>query len=257
MIERNSGAIIIAGHSHTAALIGTCDDHDAGIRLLPVAGYDRIFGLHGPLTHGYPTRTEEYWSALARYGEGNAIALLFAGNEPNWAFLFQEEFPAVDFIPRQLQSLPIEEGAVIVPEALVRAEIQRLVGSSLGDVLGYLKARANSRIAIVGAPPPKGDNERLRSFIEPEYAHVKIISALVRLKFWHVLQDVYRQQAAIHDVEFIPPPDAMMDERGFLKRELWADDLTHANRIYGKAMINHLRQKLLPGGSGDVVSASV
>ncbi len=238
-----SNKIIIAGHSHTAALVGPSGDRD-NVCLLPVTGYDRIFGLHGPLTaEGYPIRTDDYWSMLARYAPGNSIALLYAGNEQNWNFLF-EVSTRFDFVLHRRPSLPLETDAVIVPETLVRTELHHLVGSALGHVLTYLKAQPDSRVAVVGPPPPKGDHERLKRLIPPEYPDLVLTPALMRLKLWHVLQEIYQEEAMIHDAEFISPPDTVKDETGFLRPEFWAPDLTHANEDYGRLMLSRLAQQL-------------
>jgi hypothetical protein len=243
--EHRTGSLIIAGHSHSLALIGPplTEGHPY---LAPVEGHDGIFGLHGP----WP-RTENYWSALISYAPGNSIAVIWGGNEHNERFLIEQPL-RFDFVPRRLQSLSVEEDAVIVPEALVRAWFQlRLHG--LHDMLANLKAQPYSRIALVGTPPPKGDNERLRGFLTTEFAayhnpsgltmdQVRLTSPTLRLKLWNVLQEFYQEQAERGGVEFIPVPDIVTDEAGFLKPEFWLADLTHANRAYGKVMLNHLEE---------------
>jgi hypothetical protein len=244
--EDKTHPIIIAGHSHTRALIGWNTEDD--FPLLPVDEQDRIFGLHGP----WP-RTENYWSALTRYAPGNSIALLWEGNQCNSLFLIEQPL-RFDFVPRRLHSLPVEEDAVIVPEALVRAKLQSLIGP-LGDVLTALKAQTHCRIALVGTPPPKGDNEHLRSLLAPEFAcydnllavtveQVRLTSPIVRLKLWHVLQEIYQEQAERGGVEFIPVPDIVADEAGFLKPVFSAVDVTHANPAYGRVMLTHLAHTL-------------
>ena len=233
--------IIIAGHSHTRALIGWNTDGD--FPLLPVEGQDGIFGLHGP----WP-RTGNYWSALIRYAPGHSIALLWEGNQHHQLFLIEQPL-RFDFVPRRLQSLRVEEDAVIVPEALVRAKFQSLLGS-LHAVLTELKAQTHSRIALVGTPPPKGDNEQLRNLLPNEFGldtmieQVRLTPPTIRLKLWHVLQEIYQEQAERGGVEFIPVPDIVADEAGFLKPEFSAVDVTHANSAYGRVMLNHLAHTL-------------
>ncbi len=179
--QHKTDPIIIAGHSHVSALIGgrewvdvMAPDNIAGYShvggvvegdtlLLPVEGQDRIFGLHGPWPH-----TENYWNALTRYASGHSIALLWEGNQHNSLFLVEQPL-RFDFLPQRLQSLPVEANAVIVPEALIRAKFQSLLGA-LHDVLTDLKAQTHSRIALVGTPPPpKGDNGFLRDLLPPEF----------------------------------------------------------------------------------------
>jgi hypothetical protein len=257
VIEHMTDSIIIAGHSHVVALIGSL--HEEGDpHLFPLEEQDRIFGLRGP----WP-RTENYWSALTRYAPGNSIALLWDGNQHNGYFLIEQPL-RFDFVPRRLQSLPVEEDAVIVPETLVRAKFfQSLLGSRTGglilnNLLTDLRAQTHSRIALVGTPPPKGDNERLLSFLPSEFAYlhnpagltveqVRLTPPTIRLKLWNVIQEIYQEQAERVGVEFIPVPDIVTDEAGFLKPEFWTLDVTHANAAYGRVMLNHLVQKLRGG----------
>jgi hypothetical protein len=192
---------------------------------------------------GFPLRTDEYWSALAGHAPGNWIALLYAGNEQNWHFIF-EESTRFDFVLHSRPSLPLEANAVIVPESLVWAELRNLVGSALGHVLDYLGAQPDSRLAVVGPPPPKGDPERLQKLLPPEYSDLVLTPSAVRLKLWHMLQEIYREEAAIRDALFIAAPEAAKDAAGFLRSDLWAEDLTHANEDYGKLMLDLLDKRL-------------
>ena len=236
--------IIIAGHSHIVALLGGCEEEV----LSPVEGWDRFFGLHGP----WP-RTEHYWESLNRYAPGNSIALLWRGNEHNELFIF-EQSPRFDFVPKQLQELPVADDAVIVPSALVQDRL-RYTLNSLHDVLVAARQHTDCRIGVVGTPPPKGDSDFLYRFVEQEFAPVlkhfgiqasdiRLTAPIIRLKLWHVLQALYKEQAEQDDVEFLPVPEAVKDQTGFLKPEFWAEDVTHANSAYGQIMLKYLAEQL-------------
>jgi hypothetical protein len=241
--EHSNGAIIIAGHSHTAALIGSRGLPDGGICLLPVAGYDGIYGLHGPSIAGYPIRTGYYWTALARYAPGNSVALFYGGNEHHANFLF-EQTPGFDFVPRGLQSLPVEADAVIVSESLIRAKFRSLLGAPLQGLLTYLTRQSHSRITLIGTPPPKRDYAGFQSLFVSNHPQVKLTSSTKLLKLWHVLQAILREQAESNDMGFIAVPDAITDEDGFLKPEFSDTDATHGNQAYGQLMLNYLAQRL-------------
>lgn len=251
MFEYKTDLIIIAGHSHTRALIGYGDGRQAGVYLLPVEGHDRIFGLHSP----WP-RPKEYWSTLIRYGSGNTIALLWEGNLHNELFLI-EPVPRFDFVLRQFRSLPVDEGVAIVPEALVRAKFRLFFGGLLADLLAALKAQAGCRIALVGTPPPIGDNEHLRGLLPTELPFLNrppgameeqltLTSPIVRLKLWLVVQQIFEEQAQQAGVDFVPVPDNVTDEIGFLRPEFWGVDLTHSNPAYGRVMVSCLAERFAP-----------
>lgn len=238
MLEDVRNAIIIAGHSHTAALIGRARV-ESDFRLLPIAGYDGFFGLHGPLRDGFPVRAAPYWEAVAHYAVHNRVALIYGGNEPNLRFLFEDPVP-FDFVLHRVQSLPLNPDAVVVPEALVRAQIESLLAAALDDLLGALKIRAGFPVILLGTPPPKGDHQLLRRFLPAEFPQLKLMSATVRLKLWHLLQELYAEKARSYGFDFLPVSDEVTDKDGFLKPPFWADDLTHANSAYGKVMLERL-----------------
>jgi hypothetical protein len=121
----------------------------------------------------------------------------------------------------------------------------------LRDVLAELKTRTDFPIALIGTPPPKGNNEQLRNLLstapgfvpDDQIAHVRLTPPLIMLKLWHILQEVYQEESEEAGVEFISLIDVVRDEYGFLKEEYWAD-LTHANNSYGRLMLSYLSQKL-------------
>lgn len=242
MIGEPAGAIIIAGHSHVNALFGGITDGE--IRLSPIAGRDGVFGLHGP----FP-RTESYWNALAQHARGNTVALVWQGNEHNYYFLIEQP-PRFDFVPRSLPSVPLSEDAVIVPEALVRAKLQ-CFREHLHTLLTTLRQQPDSRITVIGTPPPKGDNEHLHRLLATEFPFIQhsaeatveqvtLTAPTVRLKLWQVLQEIYKEQAEDDGAEFIPVPEAVVDKVGYLRPEFWADDATHANTAYGEVVLDYL-----------------
>ena len=247
MIRREASSLIVAGHSHVGALFGGSTAGE--IFLQPVEGNEKILGLHGP----FP-RTDDYWRILAENAAGHSIVLLWQGNEQN-AFFLVEQPPALDFVSRRVTWLPIAGDAVIVPEALIRARLSCFL-DPLHEVLCLLKEQTDCRIAVVGPPPPKEDNEYLRSVLASEFIYtqhregatvddVELCSPTLRLKVWHVVQELYEEQAKNDEVEFIPVPPLALDKGGFLKQEFWGPDLTHANRDYGSLMIDYLSLKLL------------
>jgi hypothetical protein len=252
-------SIIVAGHSHTFALVGIgLHDIDYGDNaprphLLPVEGYDNVFGLHS----GWP-RPGDYWSTLMAHAAGNAVALVWGGNTHNTLFLL-EQTPPFDFIYRGLPDLPLQEGAVVIPESQIRAKFlsyySQADSTGLRVLLEALKAQPHTRIALVGTPPPNPDNDHLMSLLPVELPsllkpqgmteeRLKLTSPVIRLKLWRVLQDLNQEEATMAGVEFVPVPDTVTDASGFLKPEFWGGDVTHANSAYGQVMLAHVAAML-------------
>ena len=269
MIKLHGRRIVIAGSSHKTALIGGVPTLHGETRLLPVAGRDRVFGLHGGTLP-----TESYWRILARHAPGNSIALSLGGNEHYWFFLF-ETCPRFDVMPRGLELLPVEEDAVIIPEAMVRAKFAAFRAPTLRTVMSILKGLSgtNTRIALLGSPPPKRENDRILAAYGRQndehqltssakmlklwhtlkadghqYHEGQLTSSVKMLKLWRILQGTMQQEAEENGIQFIPVPDIAMADDGFLKEEFEDENyFMHANRAYGQLMLDHLEQNLLQG----------
>src|SRR6266540_2070394 len=208
-----SPKLIIAGHSHLGALSGAdmvWNKLAGAIDLAPISDHADVFALHGP----WP-RSDDYWTALKNFAPGNSIVLLWEGNQHNGLF-FIEHRERFDFVPRLLQSLPIDRCATIVPEALVRTAFQCLL-NPLHGVLDALKSQRPLRLILLGTPPPKRDIPDFREPLSRDLifynnpggmpiSDINPISPILRLKLWHVLQDVYREDAENSGAEFIPVP---------------------------------------------------
>jgi hypothetical protein len=232
--------IVIAGHSHVTALIGgkewvgvmqpqsIASGLDDSL-LSPVRDHEGVFGLRGD----WP-RTKDYWSTLARLASDYSIALLWEGNQHNSLFLVEQPIP-FDFVPRGLEFLPVADDAIIVPEAVVRAKFQSLNGN-LEETLADIKTCPDCKVALVGTPPPP--------VLPAKYGDVRITPSIVRLKLWHVMTEIMREEAEANGVGFIAVPDVVKDKDGFLKPDFWTNDSTHANPAYGEIMLSHIAQTL-------------
>jgi hypothetical protein len=118
-------------------------------------------------------------------------------------------------------------------------------------------ANAPAKLALLGTPPPKKDNEKLRGLLTREPVFVAIAAAhnatpetieitdpYVRLKLWYLLQDMFREAAAKFGGVYVPVPAETQDRDGFLREEFWAADVTHANSDYGRLMLAKTLEEL-------------
>ena len=113
------------------------------------------------------------------------------------------------------------------------------------------------RVLVLGTPPPKDDDSFCRQRLGKErtfaaraeklgvdLGSIELSSAILRYKYWALLQNMMRETAGRAGKAFMPVPLAAQAPAGFLRRELWADDISHANRDYGKLVLKDL-EKLL------------
>ena len=45
-------------------------------------------------------------------------------------------------------------------------------------------------------------------------------------------------------VIFVPTPEESINEHGFLKKEFYAEDATHANQFYGALLLSYIQSSL-------------
>lgn len=243
-----SRRLLIAGHSHTVALVGPGLAPTPEVQTVP---HDPdLVHLAGP----WP-RDTSYFAHLIHEAANATSAVLFGGNEHNAYFLFQ---PArrIDFVASDAPGEAIDACAELVPEAMIRAKFA-LTLSTLAFTLDRMRARPGARVAVVGTPPPKADQDYLREILasEPDLAsraaatgldlkEVEISSYALRFKLWRLLQDCLRGIAEHAGCRFVPVPEVVYTAQGGLERAYWAHDLSHANDAYGEIMLGHIRREL-------------
>jgi len=246
--------IVIAGDSHTLALVGSSwrDDAEEVATLVPVPQYERVNALRG----AWPRRPE-YWQRLLDVSVSYRVAISWRGNEHNGRYLLQLE-ELFDFVYNGDPFLDVDERATLVPESLVRASYTEL--QELGELLDRFSGSAN-RPVVIGPPPPKRSSEQMwRRFFRPGAVATEGIFAItverlgltlnrvcvtpapIRMKLWRVLQEEYQRICRERRVPYLPPPRECLDAEGYLCEECSADDSTHANAVYGAIVVAQLKQ---------------
>jgi hypothetical protein len=260
MTGLNDSRIILAGHSHIFALSGPLYSEVPGLVGLCEQPEVRV------LTGGWP-RGDDYWQALVDAVPGADVALVWGGNEHNVCYFFEADH-AFDFVSKQVGSLL--PSFQIVPKTQIRRRLTNAGVGQLGDVLTRLRAAGVRRLVVLGTPPPKRDNDALRALLasEPFFVEmadhlghsvdtVPITAPRVRLKLWYLLQEMLAEHARAASAVFVPVPSETQDDDGFLRPEMWAPDVTHANEVFGRLMFQAMLAAFEQGeGPGDAASVS-
>jgi hypothetical protein len=199
-------------------------------------------------------RDEAYWTHLAEVATGKRIGLIWGGNEHNSVYFFQAAYE-FDFASRHVSG--VLGGAQFITQRTIKQRFQKLSLDDMDATLSKIAAAKPERLALLGTPPPKKDNEKLRAMLEREPALVAwakqinapletigITDPFVRLKLWYLLQDMFKEAAGRYGAAFIAIPPEVQDAEGFLREELWAPDVTHANADYGRIMLAKAIQEL-------------
>jgi hypothetical protein len=243
--------IIITGHSHCFCM---------GVTPTGELRFERIEndvpGVFGVMGGWDGSRNDAYWEFVAKHAQNKRIVILWAGNQHNSGFIFANE-ETFDFVSNPKDSKSLSNDKTIVPKSV----LEQLFKSSLGGlprVLEILKKGKPHDIILLETPRPKGDGDFILPFIKSSAHFVELatksgidienlsISSLgFRLKLWRVIQSQLADVAMSQDVTYMRIPEQFHTEEGGLKREFWANDVTHANSNYGKAMLKCIADEVL------------
>jgi hypothetical protein len=116
------------------------------------------------------------------------------------------------------------------------------------------KIRGAARCAVfhLAPPPPKQDVDHILSNPDSDFTKAGILEngvspAPLRLKLWELQMRVLRKLCEEWDVGLVPPPGEAVDSSGFLKRDYYAKDATHANAAYGELVLRQLERLAAQG----------
>lgn len=243
--------LLVTGHSHITCLGIPLKNADGDNQLVAIAAEPCFHGLVG----AWP-REKRYWEQVIALTAAHRVAISWMGNQHNSKYMLLEP-PGFDFMLTQQPDLPIDLGVPLVPEQAVR---ESFAATFLGLrwMLGQIAQRGGIKPVLIGTPPPKGDNDAVRALLARErhfvrvaeqmgasLDHVAMSAPLLRVKLWRLLQQMMAEIAAEHGLAFWPTPSAAEDAEGFLRREYWSQDATHANAVFGKLMLRDMERRLL------------
>lgn len=257
-IHGASDTLLIAGDSHinSFGIPLSGNDADYYISPLPQLG-SNVFVLAG----SWPRRFDAYWNAVQENAAGRTVAAFWGGNVHLGDFLF-ESTPPFDFVTSADSSLTLDESVEILPEEAIRSFFFLAI-KPLKQRLKALKSAAK-QVLIPGTPPPKEDDSfiRERFHSEPHFVkmaaeiglnldEIRLSPPILRLKLWMTLQELYRDIAEETGAIFVPVPPDAKTASGFLHPSCYANDVTHANPVYGKIMFQEMRKFFAPALSSD------
>ncbi|WP_424360119.1 hypothetical protein [Methylocystis parvus] len=187
--------------------------------------------------------------------EEAAFGLLSVGGNEHVAMSIAQPREPFDFVLGENPGLPLAERVVIVPEAGVRETMREKMASTLAT-LSALRRATSIPLFCLEPPPPLPDSRVLaypQEFFRKAVDRAKLSSELFRYKMWRVQSGLYRTACARENITFIGVPERFVSSPGVLAEEAWGADASHANPIFGAAMVRkamEIMEARLAAGAG-------
>ncbi len=247
--------LIVAGHSHTLALIeGAERDGASGSFASLNAGLEVSFlakwreAMVGARWSGSDFERLAETKSLVDFvvgSEATHVALMWLGNQMSVRALLLNGPPFDVILPGE-ERHDVDPSLQLIPYSVIRASVAGRLETdrALLSILDTLRDR-EVRVCLLGPPPPLPEpaaRERLAQ--SPHFvavmeelklnpADARIVADPVRNRLRSVLLETYASFAASHGAEFVPPPGEAADQAGMLVEPYWTGDATHGNSAYG------------------------
>jgi len=166
------------------------------------------------------------------------VASVVGGNVHNVMALVRHPRP-FDFLLAEDHGPPPDEGAELIPEALVRATLRAQLAPDFAR-LRALKAVAGPFLHVE-SPPPVRDDAFITARAEEAFrgrggAPIAAAGAGLRWRMWRLSSRLIRDAVEELGCRYLPAPAAARDPDGFLSLDFAADP-THGNEAYGELLI--------------------
>lgn len=226
--------LIVLGNSHSEALPrDPLDGFDLTIHWLMVKNASRFGTLTMP----------EAAALAASLTERDALILMHLGSLHNIIGLLNHETPYA-FLQEQGKSTGVE-GAQIIPVSTLQATFAAVIARDA--VVAAMKTATRARVFHIMPPPPK--QAITRDYSSKVYhgnsvAELGFSPPAHRLGLWRLEDALVSDYVEKLGITHVTPPENTLTAEGYLAPIFCADDATHANRAYGKALMDHLVVKI-------------
>ena len=198
------------------------------------------------------TSLEEFLEIVRPLGPQDVVLSMIGGNQHAVFSTIQHADP-FDFMDPDGRDAT-DPKASLIPYRVLADSFEKGIRNGDGRSIEALRKATSARVVHVIPPPPKEDNEFIAQFHETFFASEGISSRGVsspalRLKFWKLQTRVLEQLCRDIGVEVAMPPSKALDRQGFLARDFYANDATHANHHYGELLLRDVESRFLPSGA--------
>lgn len=179
------------------------------------------------------------------------LLLSMGGNEHN-VLSMRQPSRRFDFILGSEPQAAVDPSAEIIPEAAVRATLAGYMAENM-RVLSAVREAIGLPMILVEPPPPLPRAHVLaypKEFFRTLIDQRGMSSDRLRRKVWRVQTAMMRADCERLGIRYVETPAELIGPDGLLAPALCGQDASHANQIYGEAMIKIAVRAMAPGLQG-------
>ncbi|GAA4742015.1 hypothetical protein GCM10023264_03900 [Sphingomonas daechungensis] len=236
--------ILLFGDSHSYAVQRAIEKREGKGKPAPLKAH-RLSKIKNGKMQG-DTSLEEFIEIVRPLRQHDIVISMIGGNQHAVFSTIQHANP-FDFLEPGKEA-KLQDGAELIPYRMLETAFEKGIRNGDGKSIEALRKATSARMIHVLPPPPKSDNEFIQQFHESFFAKEGIAnqgvsSPALRLKFWTLQTRVLEMLCDDLGVELMMPPAKAVDRRGFLARDFYANDATHANHFYGELLLREIETR--------------
>ena len=245
--------MLLFGDSHTNAMLRAAERRVKRGEYVPLLIHrlrkkkkDKIIG---------DTSLEEFLDKICNLGNSDIVLSMIGGNQ-HAVFSTIQNPAKFDFFEPSRPDWIADHDAQIIPYSAIRDYFVDSINRGDGRSIRALRDSTSAHVVHVLPPPPKRDAAHILArhesrFAEDGIAQLGVSAPELRMKCWTLQTDVLTEFCGAIGVGVMAPPSEACDADGFLLREYYANDATHANPSYGELILQSLEKGVLTlGGDG-------
>jgi len=238
--------ILLFGDSHSYAVQRAIEKRQGKGISIPLKAH-RLSKIKNGKKQG-DTSLEEFVEIIGKLTENDVVLSMIGGNQ-HAVFSTIQHPQRFDFLEPGGKPV-VEEGAVLIPYRALTSFFEKGIRNRDGKSLEALRQATSARLIHIIPPPPKGDSAFIQQYHESVFANEGITShgvssPVLRLKFWNLQTRLLKALCEDLGIEVMMPPKVSVDHKGFLARDYYANDATHANHFYGELLLREVEQRFL------------
>lgn len=247
-----SGKIVVIGNSHAQAIKTAAQECGGKIRGIPV----EVYALHRKeRTSWTDISVEEAREIVLSLSSDDALFSAVGGNRFH-IFGLMDHSQSFDVWSENIQCLRSATARELIPQKTMEDALEDAMKQEI-KMLKRFSRLSSCSVFHIEAPPPKEDNSYIERNLDKSMLKRRTLSEGVgppslRLGLWYVQRKVLQRLCNQLEIRYLTTPRNSLAGDGYLRREYYGADATHANPAYGALVLDRIAEVVLdanyPGG---------